>query len=181
MSWLEGVRWQRAVAALVTLSVAAVIAYALMARQSETRENAHDYASEFADADTTGIEPIVTADGLTAIGFGPRTLRRVDPQIRSLNASLVRLAAAHRAYHLAHSAAERDGIQARARPLHIAVDRSEDALHELLTPDELERFHTFLWPRIAAAGLPREEQHHAQGGVRSGVVRGIDHSVDEDE
>ena len=181
MSWHEPVGWRRTGAVLATLTGLAVIAYAHRERQSADRANAYDHSAEFAEVDTAGIEPVVTAEGLASIGFGPRTVSRIESQTRSLNAALVRLAAAHRAYHLAHSAAERDGIQARARPLHIAVDRSEDALHELLTPEELERFHTFLWPRIAAAGLPREEQHHAEGGVRSGVVRGIDHSVDEDE
>ena len=181
MSWLESVGWQRAGAILATLTVVGVMAYALSDRQSESRANTYHHSSEFADVDTAGIAPIVTADGLTAIGFGPQTIKRIDSQIHSLNASLVRLAAAHRAYHVAHSAAERDYIQAHARALHFAVDRSEDSLHELLTPAELERFHAYLWPRLAAAGLPHEEEHHAEGGVRSGVVRGIDHAVDEDE
>ena len=182
MSWPKFGRWQGASAVLATLTVVGGMAYALRVRESEDRENTYDHSPEFADVDTAaGIQPIVTADALTAIGFKPQTIERIDLQIRSLNASLVRLSAAHRAYHVAHSAAERDYIQARARPLHVAVDRSEDAVHDLLTPAELERFHAYLWPRLAAAGLPREEEHHADGGVRSGVVRGIDHAVDEHE
>ena len=117
MSWRKLVGW-RTGAALAALTVVCVMAYALRDRQSGSRANTYDHSSEFVDGDTTGIEPIVTSEGLTAMGIEPQTIKRIDLEIRSLNASLVRWAAAHRAYHVAHAAPERDYIQARATASH---------------------------------------------------------------
>lgn len=122
--------------------------------------------------------PTLQAEELRAAGIPPGSVRRIEQHLISLNAALARLSAVHQDYHAAGSDGEREAIQARARPLHLAVDRAEDAIHAELTGQELVRFHDYLWPRIAAAGLPSEAEHHEQGGIRSGVVRGFDHPAE---
>lgn len=115
---------------LVLFSVLVALAVVALVRLSGRDPKAHDEASH---ADTYSPsapdldQSIPQAADLRAAGITAGSVRRIEQQLASLNTALARLSAVHRDYHAAGSDAEREAIQARARPLHHAVDRAEDA------------------------------------------------------
>ena len=168
-------RWRWVSVALATAALSVVVVTIQDRNPSPDRELDSLHSPRYAGP-TPDTEDVLTIEDLVPTGIDLHTVDRVEPEIRALNDALKRLAAAHRDYHAAVSEAERLEIEGYSRSLHLAVDRSEHVLHEVLTRDELVRFHAALWPRLAAVGLTGEQQHHEDGGIGSGIVRGLDHT-----